>query len=91
MEREQVGIFEAKTHFSEIVERVLRDGRTIIVTRRGMPVVEISPSRERSAGARLSWPEALMELGRLRTEVPKSTWAEITQLIAEDRDRCPTS
>jgi prevent-host-death family protein len=90
VEREQVGIFEAKTHFSEIVERILRDGRTIVVTRRGQPVVEISPSKERSGHARMSWSEALVTLDRLRGELPTMSWAEITELIAEDRDRCPT-
>jgi len=38
-----VGIFEAKTKLSEICEEVARTGVGVVVTRRGKPLVRISP------------------------------------------------
>lgn len=38
-----IGLFEAKTKFSEICERVAANGETVIVTRRGKPLVKIEP------------------------------------------------
>ena len=37
-----VGIFEAKTHFSALVEAA-RDGETIVITRNGEPVAQMVP------------------------------------------------
>lgn len=38
-----VGIFEAKTKLSEICDEVARSGRSVVVTRRGKPLVRIDP------------------------------------------------
>ena len=38
----QVGIFEAKTHFSAIVEAA-EHGHSTLITRKGKPVARISP------------------------------------------------
>ena len=38
-----VGIFEAKAKLSEICDEVARSGRSIVVTRRGKPLVKIDP------------------------------------------------
>ena len=38
----QVGIFEAKTHFSALVEAAER-GHSTLITRKGKPVARISP------------------------------------------------
>lgn len=38
------GMFEAKTHFSEIVEECMA-GKEILVTKRGEPVVRIVPAK----------------------------------------------
>lgn len=43
----KTGSFEAKTHFSEIIEKV-RQGQTFIVTRRGKPIAQINPVTEAS-------------------------------------------
>lgn len=40
---ETIGIFEAKTKFSEICERVSKSQEPVLVTRRGMPIVRIDP------------------------------------------------
>ena len=42
MENEEVGIFEAKTHLSQLVDRVESTGVTYRITRRGKPVAELS-------------------------------------------------
>jgi prevent-host-death family protein len=38
-----VGIFEAKAKLSEICEAVARSGESVVVTRRGKPLVRIVP------------------------------------------------
>jgi prevent-host-death family protein len=38
-----IGLFEAKTKFSEICERVAAKGVAVVVTRRGKPLVTIEP------------------------------------------------
>ena len=38
-----IGLFEAKTKFSEICERVAAQGVAVVVTRRGKPLVTIAP------------------------------------------------
>lgn len=38
-----IGLFEAKTKFSEICERVAAKGVAVVVTRRGKPLVSIEP------------------------------------------------
>ncbi|GHV87484.1 antitoxin [Spirochaetia bacterium] len=40
-----IGAFEAKTHFSEIIEDVQR-GKDFIITKRGKPVAKIIPFSE---------------------------------------------
>ena len=43
MKTETVGAFEAKTHFSSLLEKA-RQGTVIIVTRRGKPVAQLGPT-----------------------------------------------
>jgi prevent-host-death family protein len=43
----RIGMHEAKTHLSQLVERAL-DGEEIVLTRRGEPAVRLVP--ERAAG-----------------------------------------
>lgn len=43
---ESVGIFEAKTKFSELCEQVARTGQEVVVTRRGKRMVRIAPVSE---------------------------------------------
>ena len=42
MEIEDIGVFDAKTRLSELLERV-REGRTYRITNRGVPVAELRP------------------------------------------------
>ena len=47
-----IGLFEAKTKFSEICDQVAAKGEAIVVTRRGKPLVKIGPIS--NAGAKPS-------------------------------------
>ena len=42
MKTEMMGSFEAKTHFSQLLQRV-EQGAVFIVTRRGKPVAQLGP------------------------------------------------
>ena len=50
-----IGAFEAKTHFSQIIEKAER-GEDFIITRRGKPVAKIIPFERKKE---MSWEEAL--------------------------------
>ena len=39
----EIAAFEAKTHFSDLLRRVTREGEEFIVTMRGKPVAVIGP------------------------------------------------
>jgi prevent-host-death family protein len=45
MKTETVGAFEAKTHFSDLLEKA-HQGTVIIVTRRGKPVAQLGPTKD---------------------------------------------
>ena len=50
-----IGLFEAKTKFSEICERVALEGKAVVVTRRGKPLVTIEPISKAKAKADSVW------------------------------------
>jgi prevent-host-death family protein len=71
----EIGAFEAKTHFSKLLERVQR-GEEITVTLRGKPVAKLVPVRpgfDREKARKAA--EALRALGR-RLNLGKFDWAE---------------
>jgi prevent-host-death family protein len=39
-----VGLFEAKTHLSELVESVASTGEPVVITKRGRPVARLLPA-----------------------------------------------
>jgi prevent-host-death family protein len=41
----KVGIFEAKTHFSALIDSVMH-GETVVVTKKGLPVARLVPMEE---------------------------------------------
>ena len=43
-----IGLFEAKTKFSEICDRVAENGVPVVVTKRGKPIVRIEPVRPKN-------------------------------------------
>ena len=40
---EEISLFEAKTHFSSLIERVFKQHEEIIITKRGERVAKITP------------------------------------------------
>jgi len=60
-----VGAFEAKTHFSALLERVAQ-GEAIDITRRGKPVARLVPVRAGDADARRAAVREMMRFGKGR-------------------------
>ena len=58
---QQIGAFEAKTHFSQIIEKAEK-GEDFIVTRRGKPVAKIIPFRKEPEMTRQEALEGFREL-----------------------------
>ena len=42
MNAKEIGIFETKTHLSELIQKVMK-GERFVITRRGEPVAELRP------------------------------------------------
>jgi prevent-host-death family protein len=63
-----IGVFEAKTRLSEICEEVARSGRSVIVTRRGKPLVRIDPLKENRFSVWEDREEYIAHRGRLKEE-----------------------
>lgn len=81
---EQIGIVEAKAHFSEVVDRVLKNGVAVTVTRHGEPVVDITPTKTKNSD-RMSRQEAQHALAKLREEVEPMSVEEIVELVHQGR------
>lgn len=47
MKKETIGAFEAKTHFSRLLEKA-QQGTVFVVTRRGKPVAQLGPTEEQA-------------------------------------------
>jgi prevent-host-death family protein len=80
-----VGAFEAKTHFSELLERAAQ-GEQIVITRRGKAVARLVP-----AGAKVHDPEAARKaIERIRKRAKKHgiksfDWNEWKKYMNEGR------
>ena len=59
---QSIGAFEAKTHFSQIIEKA-ENGENFVITRRGKPVAKIIPFEQKK---KLTWKEALEGFRELR-------------------------
>ena len=55
MKIQEAGLFEAKTHLSEMVAKVERRGVVYRITKRGKPVAELRPIGGEHAKERLSF------------------------------------
>ena len=79
-----VGVFEAKSHLSDLLLRVER-GEEITLTRHGKPVARlVPPAPATDAGARRAWAEELRQFrrGKDRGATAGST---LPELIAAGR------
>ncbi|MCL2212122.1 MAG: type II toxin-antitoxin system prevent-host-death family antitoxin [Treponema sp.] len=79
---QQIGAFEAKTHFSQILEQVER-GDDFIVTKRGKPVAKITPIEQEKPMTRKEAIEALREMRKLYRGKPGDD--NIKDLIEDGR------
>ena len=68
---QEIGLFEAKTHFSQIVEKA-ENGEDFIITRRGRPVAKIIPFKKEPKMTRTEAVEKLIEMRKLYRGEPGS-------------------
>jgi prevent-host-death family protein len=78
---ESIGVLEAKTHFSELLERV-EHGETIQITKRGQPVALLTPPKSPKKRDIHEIVERIKKLGERNTLGPGLT---IKDLINEGR------
>lgn len=67
----EVGILEAKTHLSALVEAVERGGEDVVITRHGRPVARLSSVDVEASGRgkRVSGDELLARFRKLRAAI----------------------
>ena len=82
MVQQQIGAFEAKTHFSQIIQKV-ENGEDFIITKRGKPVAKIIPFRKEPEMTRQEAFAQLMEIRKLYRGEPGSF--NIREAIEEGR------
>jgi len=69
MKCQQIGAYEAKTHFSQILEKV-ENGADFIITKRGKPVAKISSIEQEKNMTRKEAFKALKEMRKLYRGIP---------------------
>ena len=79
---QEIGAFEAKTHFSRILEKV-ENGDDFIITKRGKPVAKIIPFTQEKEMTRKEAIEAMIEMRKLYRGNPGDD--NIKDLINEGR------
>jgi len=82
MLNQQIGAFEAKTHFSRLISEVER-GADYVVTRHGKPVAKIIPIEQKPEMTRQEAIEKLKEMRKLFRGEPGSF--NIREAIEEGR------
>ena len=70
---ESIGAFDAKTHLSELLQRVER-GEEITITRHGKPVAKLVPAVDRAAEAAARRAAAVDGLVELRKKYSLGKW-----------------
>jgi prevent-host-death family protein len=78
-----VGTFEAKTHFSQLLERVER-GEGIVITRRGKAVARLVPAARHDPEMAMAAFRRLRERAR-RQGLAKLDWTEWRRYVDEGR------
>jgi prevent-host-death family protein len=76
-----VGAFEAKTHLSDLLDRVAR-GEKITITRHGVPAALLIPIEE--TGAKLTHQEIVEGMRALRKRVKPDTMS-VRDMVKEGR------
>ena len=68
---QSIGAFEAKTHFSQLIEKA-ENGEDFVITRRGKPVAKIIPFEQKKEMTRKEAIEELIEMRKLYRGEPGS-------------------
>jgi prevent-host-death family protein len=76
----EVGVFEAKSRLSELLERVER-GEEVVITRRGRRVARLSALARRPDAAEIE--QLIAEVAMARKGLPQTDWSELKR----DRDQ----
>ena len=76
-----IGFYEARTHFSELLDQVAR-GKRILITRRGRPAALLTPPPE---DARKDVKQVIEEMKALRRGNTLGKGVSIRDLIEEGR------
>lgn len=76
----RIGAYDAKTHFSDLLERV-ENGEEVTITRHGAPVAKMVPVRRNSAAKKRAAIEGMRKLAKGM----KLRGLRIKDLIAEGR------
>ena len=86
---ESIGLFEAKTHLSELIARAER-GEEGIITRHNKPVAKLVPVTEQLSFDREKRQQAIQALTALQAELSQShgtmTTEEIVGLVRDGRE-----
>jgi prevent-host-death family protein len=87
----EVGVLEAKTHLSALLDAVEKDGEAVMITRNGRPVAKLSPLSEvaprprRATGAELVARSRALhaQIMASNPDLAAMTWEELKQLGRE--------
>ncbi|RMD97650.1 MAG: type II toxin-antitoxin system prevent-host-death family antitoxin [Calditrichaeota bacterium] len=77
-----LGVLEARTHWSELLEMV-HQGTEVIITKRGKPIAKLIPVRKDGARMKAEMETILKEFDQIRQRVQGKI--DIKALIAEGR------
>jgi prevent-host-death family protein len=78
----EVGIFEAKTRLSELVDQVATNGEEVVITKRGRPVARLLPTASEESAV-----ETALALLLAAREASVSGTASLRDLIDDGRAR----
>ncbi len=72
-----IGIFDAKTHFSEIMDKVVR-GKDFLITRRGQPIAKITAVHAQEHKSISQTIDAILEFrkGRKGSQTQSKAWIQ---------------
>ena len=72
-----IGVFDAKTHFSSIIEKVLH-GKEFLITRRGQPIAKITAVNAQSNESIAQTIDAILKFrkGRKGSQAESKTWIQ---------------
>lgn len=75
----EIGLYEAKTHFSSLMARVVR-GEQVTITKHGLPIANVVPVRQKLSSAA----ETIRKIRALRDRLPARK-VSVKAMIAEGR------